>query len=117
VHQTGFAIPWKSHQRRRAPPEDTGQRDRLSSLQLVRQRTGKALHDILRGLGKPYQADDAAAFQRLDPNRQDRVEHLGGISANKLERARRNVSLEPASAVELPAHDDQALHEKSCAGI
>ena len=55
------------------------QRDGLSPLQLVRQGAGKALHDVLRGLGEAiHQADDAAAcLQRLrQKNRQDRIEHL-----------------------------------------
>jgi hypothetical protein len=61
--------------------EIAGQCDGFSFLQLVRQRAGKALHDILRGLSKTvHQANDAAAcFQRLrQKNRQDRVEHLRG---------------------------------------
>ena len=61
--------------------EIAGQRDGFSLLQLVRQRAGKALHDILRGLSKAvHQANDAAAcFQRLrQKDRQDRVEHLRG---------------------------------------
>src|SRR5262249_34551259 len=58
----------------------TEQRNRLSALQLVRQRPGKSLHDILQRLGETVdQADDAAGrMQGLrEEHRQHRVEHLG----------------------------------------
>ena len=56
------------------------QRNRLAALQLVRQRAGESLDDVLRGLREAvHQADDAAAgLEHLgQEDRQDRIEHLG----------------------------------------
>jgi len=50
-------------------------------LQLVRERSGKSLHDVLRRLCKAvHQTDDAAVgVENLrEKDRQNRIKHLGG---------------------------------------
>jgi len=70
----------KSHQRfADCGKEVSRKRDRLPPLQFVRKRSGKSLHDVLRGFGKAvHQPDDTAAgVERLrQEDGKNRLEHL-----------------------------------------
>ena len=71
----------KSHERLGDGRQEIAkQRDGLAPLQLVRQRAGEALHDVLQRLGEAIdQADNGAAgVQRPgQEHRQDGIQHFG----------------------------------------